>query len=112
MFGKSTGHSVEADLAALDERLLLEVMEGVPQQEISKADYEAAENVVVLLSEVSQGLVFASKGEARRMIQQGGVSVNKQKVTDAEAPVDFQLLQGKYLIVQRGKKNQYLLKVG
>lgn len=112
LFGKSTGrHSAEADLATLDERLLLEVMEGVPQQEIAKADYEAAENVVVLLSEVSQGLVFSSKGEARRMIQQGGVSINKQKVTDADAPVNFQLLQGKYLVVQRGKKNRYLLRV-
>ena len=45
------------------------------------------------------------------MIKQGGVSINKQKVTEAEAPVDFQLLQGKYLMVQRGKKNRYLLKV-
>ena len=105
------GNSTEADLATLDEKLLLQVLEGVPQQEITKADYDAAENVVALLSEVSQGLVFSSKGEARRMIKQGGVSINKQKVTDAEAPVDYQLLQGKYLIVQRGKKHRYLLKV-
>ena len=105
------GDSTEADLATLDERLLLEVLGGVPQQEIMRADYEAAANVVDLLSETSQGLVFSSKGEARRMIKQGGVSINKQKVTEAEAPVDFQLLQGKYLMVQRGKKNRYLLKV-
>ena len=117
LFGNSAGrhsagrHSVEADLATLDEHLLLEVLDGVPQQEITRADYEAAATVVDLLSETSQGLVFSSKGEARRMIKQGGVSINKQKITDAEAAVDFQLLQGKYLMVQRGKKNRYLLKV-
>ena len=105
------GNSTEADLATLDERLLLEVLDGVPQQEIMRTDYEAAANVVDLLSETSQGLVFSSKGEARRMIKQGGVSINKQKVTEAEAPVDFQLLQGKYLLVQRGKKNRFLLRV-
>ena len=105
------GNSTEADLATLDERLLLEVLAGVPQQAIPRADYQAAATVVDLLSETSQGLVFPSKGEARRMIKQGGVSVNQQKITDAEAPVNFQLLQGKYLMVQRGKKNRYLLKV-
>ena len=67
--------------------------------------------MVDLLSETSQGLVFPSKGEAHRTIKQGGVSINMQKVTDAEASVDFQLLKDKYLLVQRGKKNRYLLKV-
>ena len=108
LFGKST----EDDWASLDERLLLDVLEGVPRQDIARTDYEAAANVVDLLSDTSRGLVFASKGEARRMIKQGGVSINQQKVTDAEATVDFQLLLGKYLVVQRGKKNRYLLRVG
>ena len=107
LFGKST----EADLATLDERLLLDVLAGVPQQEIARAEYDAATTVTDLLSETSQGLVFSSKGEARRMIKQGGVSINMQKVTDAEASVNYRLLQGKYLIAQRGKKNRYLLKV-
>ncbi len=107
LFGKST----QDDLATLDEQLLLDVLDGVPQQEISRADYEAAATVVDLLSETSQGLVFPSKGEARRTIKQGGVSINMQKVTDAEASVDFQLLKDKYLLVQRGKKNRYLFKV-
>ena len=105
------GNSTADDLAALDEQTLLQVLEGVPQQTMSRADYEAAGSVVDLLSETSQGLVFPSKGEARRTIKQGGVSINRQKVTDAEAPVDYQLLQGRYLLVQRGKKHRYLLKV-
>ena len=107
LFGKSTAD----DLATLDEATLLQVLEGVPQQTIAQVDYEAAENVVALLSETSQGLIFPSKGEARRTIQQGGVSINMEKVTDTDAPVDYQLLQGRYLLVQRGKKKRYLLKV-
>lgn len=107
LFGKST----EGDLSSLNERTLLQVFEGVPQEEISRATYENTENVVDLLSEKSNGLIFSSKGEARRMLKQGGVSINKTKVTSAEAAVDFSLLQGKYLIVQRGKKNYYLLKI-
>ena len=107
LFGKSTAD----DLATLDEATLLQVLEGVPQQTIARVDYEAAENVVALLSETSQGLIFPSKGEARRTIQQGGVSINMEKVTDTDAPVDYQLLQGRYLLVQRGKKKRYLLKV-
>ena len=107
LFGKSTAE----DLAALDEATLLQVLEGVPQQTITRVDYEAAENVVALLSETAQGLIFPSKGEARRTVQQGGVSINMEKVIDTDAPVNYQLLQGQYLLVQRGKKKRYLLKV-
>ena len=107
LFGKSSAE----DLATLNEATLLQVLEGVPQQTISRADYEATTNVVDLLSEVSSGLVFPSKGEARRTIQQGGVSINLEKVTDPEAPVDFTLLQERYLLVQRGKKKRFLLRV-
>ena len=107
LFGKS---SAEA-LATLDEATLLQVLEGVPQQTIARPDYEATSNVVDLLSETAQGLVFPSKSEARRTIQQGGVSINLEKVTDPEAPADFRLLQDRYLLVQRGKKNRYLLRV-
>lgn len=95
----------------IDEKTLLEVFEGLPQETITRSEYDAATNVVDLLSETTKQIVFKSKGEARRMIQQGGVSVNKEKVTSAEAEVDFQLLQNKYLLVQRGKKNHYLIRV-
>ena len=107
LFGKSTAD----ELATLDEQTLLQVLESVPQQTVSRADYDATENVVDLLSETAQGLIFPSKGEARRTIQQGGVSINMEKVTNTDAPVNYQLLQGQYLLVQRGKKKRYLLKV-
>ena len=107
LFGKSTTE----DLAALDERTLLSVFEGVPQTEISKESLESAPDVTELLSETANGLIFKSKGEARRMIQGGGVSVNKQKLTDPSQRADFELLQDKYLVAQKGKKNYYLLKI-
>jgi len=55
--------------------------------------------------------VFPSKGEARKMIMAGGVSINKSKVTDANAKPEFELLQNKYLLAQKGKKNYYLIVV-
>ncbi len=107
LFGKST----EEDLNSLNEKTLLQVFEGVPQATISRQEYASTENVVELLSEKSQGLIFSSKGEARRMIQQGGITINKTKVTTPDTAIDFRLLQDQYLIVQRGKKNYYLLKI-
>jgi tyrosyl-tRNA synthetase len=67
--------------------------------------------VIDLLSEGTDGIVFPSKGEARRMIKGGGVSINKEKVADGEQPAEVELLQGKYILVQKGKKNYYLLTV-
>lgn len=107
LFGKSTTE----DLAALDERTLLQVFDGVPQTEITKAQLAEAANVTDLLSETTNGIVFPSKGEARRMIKGGGVSINKQKLATAEDEVKFDLLQGKYLLAQKGKKNYYLISV-
>ena len=105
LFGKST----KEDLSTLDESTLLSVFEGVPQATISK---DALSNSVAdFLSEGTDNLVFTSKGEARRMIKGGGVSVNKEKILDAEQSAEIELLQGKYLIVQKGKKNYYLLTV-
>jgi tyrosyl-tRNA synthetase len=67
--------------------------------------------VTDLLSVTTQNLVFPSKGEARKMIQAGGVSINKIKVSDAGAKASFDLLQNKYLLAQKGKKNYYLIVV-
>ncbi len=103
------GNSSEEDLASLNEETFLAVFEGVPQSKISKDDFNKCPNVTELLSELSEGIVFKSKGEARRMIKQGGVKVNKQKVDNAEAAADYSLINEKYLLVQRGKKNYYLL---
>ena len=105
------GNAALEKIQQIDEQTLLEVFEGLPQRTISRSDYEATTNVIDLLSETTQQLVFKSKGEARRMIQQGGVSINKEKIASAEAEVNFSLLQNKYLLVQRGKKNHFLVRV-
>lgn len=107
LFGKSTTE----DLASIDEKTLLQVFEGVPQAEISKSQLDLCESVTDLLSELTSGVIFPSKGEARRMIKGGGVSVNKVKLASAEEMPSFDLLQEKYLLAQKGKKNYYLIKV-
>ena len=95
-------------LHSLDEKTLLEVFEGVPTFEIDRAALEAGIPLLELLATHTK--VFPSKGEARKMTQQGGVSLNKQKVADPAMTVgtDF-LLNGKYILAQRGKKNYYLI---
>lgn len=105
LFGKSTTE----ELKSIDEDTLLSVFEGVPQVSISKSDFDAVENVTDFLSELTNQVIFPSKGEARKMIKGGGVSVNKEKVEDANAAASFDLLQDKYILVQRGKKNYYLV---
>ena len=96
-------------LHQVDEKTLLEVFEGVPMFDIDRAELEAGIPLIDLLAVKTQ--VFPSKGEARKMIQQGGVSVNKVKVTDPNQVIGAdQLLGGKYIHVQKGKKNHNLLK--
>ncbi|MGN0223535.1 MAG: tyrosine--tRNA ligase [Muribaculaceae bacterium] len=95
-------------LHKIDEATLLSVFEGVPTFEVAKADIEAGITLAELLVDKAQ--VFPSKGEMRKMAQGGGLMVNKEKVTDAYAPVSTDLLlQGRYIIAQRGKKNYFLL---
>lgn len=103
------GNSTADDLKSLDENTLLNVFEGVPQVSISKTNYENAATVTDLLSEVTQGIIFPSKGETRKMIQGGGVSINKEKITDANVKPGYALLSNRYLLVQKGKKNYYLI---
>ena len=95
-------------LRNLDEATLLDVFEGVPTFAVSRADIEAGVPVIDLLADKTK--VFPSKGEARKMIQGGGVSINKAKVADVAAVINADsLLNGKYILAQRGKKNYYLL---
>ena len=104
LFGNNTGEA----LHNLDERTLLDVFEGVPQFSVAKGDIDAGMPLLELLA-VKTG-VFPSKGEARKMVQQGGVSINKEKVTDPAAVIDAgALLGGKYIHIQKGKKNHFLL---
>jgi tyrosyl-tRNA synthetase len=95
-------------LRKIDEDTLLAVFEGVPQFEVAKADVEAGVKLVDLLTE--KAAVFPSKGELRKLAQQGGLSINKEKVADVNASVDASmLLNDKYILVQKGKKNYFLL---
>jgi tyrosyl-tRNA synthetase len=105
------GTSTTEDLKSLDANLLLAVLEGVPHVTISRDRYAECNNVTELLTSATDNLVFPSKGEARKMIQAGGVSINKLKVTDPQATAAFPLLQDRFLVVQRGKKNYYLVTV-
>lgn len=103
------GNSTTEELQSLAEDTLLSVFEGVPQVTLSKMEFENCANVVDLLSGATQNLIFPSKGEARKMLQAGGVSINKQKISDVNAKPAFDLLQNKYLLAQKGKKNYYLI---
>jgi tyrosyl-tRNA synthetase len=104
LFGASTADA----LGALDEETFLDVFEGVPQTKITKAELEAGINIVELLSDKTQ--IFPSRGEARKMVTGGGTSFNKQKVDDPEAVINSAyLLNGKYILAQKGKKNYYLI---
>ena len=95
-------------LHRIDEDTLLSVFEGVPQFEVSKDVIEAGIPAIELLAGATS--VFASKGEMRKLTQGGGVSVNKEKLTDANAVIGTEhLLNGKYILAQRGKKNYYLI---
>lgn len=105
------GNSTTEDLQSLDEETLLAVFEGVPQTSIARSAYEECANVTDLLSVTTGSLVFPSKGEARKMIQAGGVSINKTKLEDPNQKITFNLLQNKYLLAQKGKKNYYLIAV-
>ncbi len=102
LFGNATSES----LKKLDEATLLAVFDGVPQFEVSKE--AVGSKLMDLLTE--KAAVFASKGEMRKLIQNGGFAVNKEKCTDTEAILSADmLLDGKYLLVQKGKKNYFLL---
>lgn len=98
-------------LKQLSHEGVLEIFDGVPQFNVSKAALENGVDVLELLAVASS--VFPSKGEARKMIQGGGVAINREKVTDPASTVSAnQLVNGKYLVVQRGKKNYFLLIAG
>lgn len=95
-------------LHKIDESTLLSVFEGVPQFEISKAKLEEGIPAISLLTD--EAAVFPSKGEMKKMTQGGGVSINKEKLTDQNATISTaDLLNDKYILAQRGKKNYYLL---
>ncbi len=102
LFGGATSEA----LKNLDEETLLQVFEGVPQFELAKE--ELGKGFIELFAESCK--VFASKGELRRLIQGGGVMINKEKVTDGEAAIsESSLIADKYILLQKGKKNYFLV---
>ena len=104
LFGKSTSHA----LRSIDETTFLQVFDGVPQFNISRSLLTEGIKAVDLLTEAAA--VFPSKGEMRKTVQAGGVSINKDKLDDFEAVInESHLIADKYILAQRGKKNYYLL---
>ena len=102
------GNNTHDALVKLDEDTLLAVFDGVPQFKVSRAKIEAGVKAVDLF--VEDSAVFPSKGEMRKMVQGGGVSLNKEKLTAFDQDITTaDLLNDKYLLVQRGKKNYFLL---
>lgn len=105
LFGKSTA----ADLKSLDEKTFLDIFEGVPQTEISYSEIEAGLDMISALSEKTGFL--NSNGEARRFLKQNAISVNKEKVDKSYSITVGDLIKDKYIILNKGKKNTYILKV-
>ncbi|MDR1171686.1 MAG: tyrosine--tRNA ligase [Bacteroidales bacterium] len=104
LFGQGTAES----LAALDEDTFMSVFEGVPQYELERSAFGAGIPLLDLLS--VQTAIFPSKGEARRMVEGGGLSINKEKVADPNARITAaRLINGRYMLVQKGKKNYYVV---
>lgn len=105
LFGKGTLETLQS----LDEATFTSVFDGVPQTEISQETWASCASVLDLISVSTNNEVYASKGEARRAMQGNAVSINKVKISDEKLPVtELQLLQGKYLLVGKGKKNHIL----
>lgn len=103
LFGRSTAE----DLVSLDEELFLQIFDGVPQAEVAKSEVLGC-NIVDLLSEKSGFL--KSKGEARRELQGNSISVNKEKVKDDFVAAEKDLIDGKFLLLQKGKKQYFIVK--
>ncbi len=106
LFGKSTSET----LRKIDEDTFLAIFEGVPTFDIAAAEIDTPVNVVDLLGEKTK--VFPSKGEMRRLIQGGGISINKEKLESAEATISVSdFINGKYLLVQKGKKSYSIVRI-
>ena len=105
LFGKGTTET----LKNLPEEILLSVLEGVPASEVKKSEVLKGIPVVEFLSDKTG--IFPSRSEVRRMLKEGGIFLNKEKITDAVVVTGSHLLNGKYILVQKGKKNYFLVRV-
>ncbi|WP_299211377.1 tyrosine--tRNA ligase [uncultured Dokdonia sp.] len=105
LFGKSTGE----DLKALDEATFLDVFEGVPQAEVAASEIEGGLDIIGALAEKTGFL--KSNGEARRALKENSISVNKEKVTEDFKITKEHLISDTFILLQRGKKNYFIIKV-
>ncbi|MCF6308843.1 MAG: tyrosine--tRNA ligase, partial [Flavobacteriaceae bacterium] len=105
LFGKSTSE----DLKSLDSETFLAVFEGVPQAEISKAEIENGLDIIGALAEKTGFL--KSNGEVRRALKENSISVNKEKVKEGYLVSTSDLINNQFVLLQRGKKNYFILKV-
>lgn len=101
--------SFKEDIKTLDEKTFLDVFEGVPLAEISRTDFDAGIDMIGALA--AQTNFLASNGEARRALKENSISVNKEKVTDSYTLSDGDLINNHYIIINKGKKNTYIIKV-
>ncbi len=102
------GNTTSALLKTIDGQTILEIFEGVPQSEISRVDLQNGINLIDLLAEKTG--IFSSRGQARELTKSGAISINKEKVTDLDFTISItHLISDKYIIVQKGKKNYYLV---
>ncbi len=105
LFGKGTTET----LRRLDEKMLLSVFKGVPQPEVSRAEFEAGIGILDFLAEKTK--IFKSNGEARRMLKDKAVQINKTKIDDQYKLSLNDLLNNKYILIQKGKKNYFLVRI-
>ncbi|GAL79708.1 tyrosyl-tRNA synthetase [Algibacter lectus] len=105
LFGKSTGD----DLKALNEQTFLDIFDGVPLTEISQADIDNGLDIIAALAE--KGGFLKSNGEARRALKENSIAVNKEKVKDDYSITKDDLINNKFVLLQRGKKNYFVLRV-
>jgi len=105
LFGNSTSN----DLKGLNEQTFLDVFDGVPQTEISRTDIDNGLGIISALAE--KGGFLKSNGEARRALKENSISVNKEKVTEDYEITSKDLINNKFVLLQRGKKNYFLLHI-
>lgn len=102
------GNATKETLSSIDEETFLSVFDGVPMAEVSKSDLDGTTGLLDLL--VSKCGFFKSNGELRKLIQSGGISINKEKVSDPQyMPTADDLVEGSYMLIQKGKKNYFLV---
>lgn len=102
------GNATKETLSSIDEETFLSVFDGVPRAEVSKSDFDGSTGLLDLL--VSKCGFFKSNGELRKLIQSGGISINKEKISDPQyMPTTDDLVEGSYMLVQKGKKNYFLV---